>query len=85
MPRVHASRNPRSAFRLRRLAESGWPRRVLLTTAPRILVHGGHCSWQAQGKPRALVLLSSTFRDRWKGSELFYFELVAGAALWTWW
>ena len=25
---IHASRNPRSAFRLRRLAKSAWPRRV---------------------------------------------------------
>ena len=43
---IHASRNPRSAFRLRRLAESGWPRRVLGSrrSAVRIFVHGGHFS-----------------------------------------
>ena len=38
--------------------------------AVRIFAHGGHFSWQAQGKPRV-----STFRDRCKGSELFCFVM----------
>ena len=47
----------------------------------------GDFSWEAQGKPRVLVLQSRRFvtgaRDRtcftWK------YSFVAGAALWTWW
>ena len=42
--------------------------------AVRILVHGGHFSWQAQGKP-SFGASKSTFRDRCKGSELCYFEM----------
>ena len=44
---------------------------LLVTALVRIFAHGGHFSWQAQGKPRAL----STFRDRCNGLELSYFEL----------
>ena len=48
--------------------------------AVRIFGLGDHFSWQAQGKPRVLVL-KSTFRDRRRRSTNF----VAGAVLWTWW
>ena len=70
---THASRNRRSAFRLRRLAKSAWARRVLLATALSLWCRahfrtGGHLSWQAQGKPRAMAVQSRLFvtgaRDR---------------------
>ena len=71
---IHGSRHRSCALRLRRLAESGLLRRALLTTALSLLwcrahlVHGSHFSWQAQGKPRVLVLQRRLFvtgaRDR---------------------
>ena len=41
--------------------------------AVHIFAHGGHFSWQAQGKPRGAP--NSTFRDRCKGSDVFCFEM----------
>ena len=76
---IHDSRNPRSAFRLRRLTESGCPWRVLLTTVlslwcrvhfrtRRSLFVAGARETSCFGAPK------STCRDRCKGSELFYFS-----------
>ena len=47
---IHASRNPRSAFRLCRLVEPGYARRVLVVVVAPALIfgHDGHFSWQAR-------------------------------------
>ena len=77
---IHASRTPRSEFRLHRLAKFAWPRRVLVATPlslwcrahfrtswPLFVTGAGESSWF--GGPK------STFRDRRKGSERFDFEM----------
>ena len=68
---IHASRNPRSAFRLRRVARSAWPRRVLLATALLLwsLFVAGARGSSCFGGPRP------TSRDRRKGSQRLYFEM----------
>ena len=43
--------------------------------AVRIFGHGGHFSWQAQGKPRLLVVQSRLFVTGAEGSERFYLEM----------
>ena len=76
----HASRNPRSAFRLRLLAKSAWRARVLPATPLSLwccvhfrtwwsLFMAGTRDTSCFGGPK------STFRDRCKGWERLYFEV----------
>ena len=77
---IHASRNPRSALRLRRLAKSGALARVLVATALSLWCRAHFRTWRSLfvagawetscfGGPK------STFRDRRKGSERLYFNV----------
>ena len=77
---IHGSRHRQCALRLRRLAGSGWLRRVLLATVLSLWrrVHFG--TWWSlfvagARETSCLGASKSTFRDRCKGSELFYFEV----------
>ena len=73
---IHASRNPRSAFRLRKVAESGCLRRVLLATALSLWRRAHSRAWWSLFVAGARVGgAKSTFRDRCKGSEPAYFEM----------
>ena len=77
---IHTSRNRRHAFRLRRLAESGCPRRVLLTTALSLWCRAHFRTWwrlfvAGARETSCFGAPKSTCRDRRKGSELFYFEM----------
>ena len=57
------------------LGRGGWLLRLRSRCgAVRIFGHGGHFSRQAQGN-RFFGGPKSTFRDRRKGSERFYFEM----------
>ena len=66
--------------RLPRLAESVCLRRVLPTTALSLWCRAHFCIWWSffvagSRETSCFGASSSTFRDRCKGSELFYFEL----------
>ena len=74
------SRHRQCAFRLRRLAKSGCPRRALLTTALSLWCRVHFRTWWslfvAGARETPFFRASkSTFRDRCKGSELLYFEM----------
>ena len=67
-------------FRLRRLAKSACPRRVLQATALSLWCRAHFGTWWSlfvAGAREASCFgaPTSTFRDRCKGSELFYFEM----------
>ena len=76
---IHASQNPRSAFRLRRLAESGCPRRVLVATALSLWCCAHFRTWWplflAGARETSCFGPKSTFSDRRKGSERLYFDM----------
>ena len=63
---IHASRNPRSEFRLRRLAKSDGPRWVLVAPCA---FSDPVVTFRGRGKGKL------TFRDRCKGSERGYLDV----------
>ena len=66
---IHASQNPRSAFRLRRLAKSAWRARVLSLCAFMV-------AFSARRKGNLMLWRSTVeFRDRRKGSDRLCFEV----------
>ena len=77
---IHASRHGPCAFRLRRLAESGWPQWVLLATALSLFCRAHFGMWWSLFVAGAretswLGAPKSTFRDRRKESELSHFVM----------
>ena len=77
---IRASRSRRHAFRLRRLAKSGWRRRVLVATALSLCCRAHFRTWWSLCMAGARETScfggpKSTFRDRCKGSERLYFEV----------
>ena len=77
--------NSRSAFRLRRLANSAWPRRALVATALSLWFRAHFRTWWslflAGARETSRLGPKSTFRDKCKGSEEM--QISWQVQLWT--